>query len=49
MSKGSNQRPRQVSNDEYAQRWDAIFSRHEDESDKTSEESENETDADDNS
>jgi hypothetical protein len=46
MSKGSNQRPKQVSNDEYAQRWDAIFGKQpEDESETTQEESkEKETD-----
>jgi hypothetical protein len=28
MSKGSKQRPKQVSNEEYANRWDAIFDTH---------------------
>ena len=32
MSKGDKQRPRQVSNDEYATRWDAIWGK--DDSDK---------------
>ena len=45
MSKGSKQRPRQVSNDEYAQRWNAIFGKHtEDESETTQEETKEETD-----
>jgi len=32
MSKGSTQRPRQVSDDDYANRWDAIFNTHKDNS-----------------
>ena len=31
MSKGSRQRPRQVSNEEYANRWNEIFGKHKDE------------------
>lgn len=37
--KGSKQRPQQVSNEEYAQRWDLIFAR-----DKENEEAELDTD-----
>ena len=45
MSKGSKQIPKQVSNDEYAQRWDAIFGKQtEDEPETTQEETKEETD-----
>ena len=45
MSKGSKQRPKQVSNDEYAQRWDAIFGKQtEDEPELSQEEPKEETD-----
>jgi hypothetical protein len=45
MSKGSKQRPKQVSNDEYAHRWDAIFGVHtEDEPEEMQEETKEETD-----
>lgn len=37
--KGSKQRPQQISNEEYAQRWDLIFKR-----DKENEDTELETD-----
>ncbi len=45
MSKGSKQRPRRVSTDEYSNRWDAIFGKHtEDEPEETQEETKEETD-----
>lgn len=50
MSKGSRQRPTQVSNEEYANRWDAIFGIHKDEKpDETAEAEEKEEETDDNS
>ena len=44
-SKGSKQRPKQVSNDEYSTRWDAIFGKQtEDEPEEPREETKEETD-----
>ena len=45
MGKGSKQRPRQVSNDEYAARWEAIFGAHpKEETEGTQEDAKEETD-----
>ena len=44
MSKGSRQRPVQVSNEEYANRWDAIFGTHPEDDENTVEETAEESD-----